>query len=107
MKEFDINTESDNLIQTTNADAIEVQHNESPDLEEIDQEKMKVTLKEVKCEYNSVTNFLPLGSVVLEEKDIFDVVKFTITVEAVYFYKWEVYRLPSEIKKISKKFLKN
>ena len=99
MKEFDINTESDNLIQTTNADAIEVQHNESPDLEEIDQEKMKVTLKEVKCEYNSVTNFLPLGSVVLEEKDIFDVVKFTITVEAVYFYKWEVYRLPSEIKK--------
>ena len=45
MKEFDINTESDNLIQTTNADAIEVQHNESPDLEEIDQEKKIVFIR--------------------------------------------------------------
>ena len=98
MKEFDINTESDNIIKKTSSDDIDFEHKESVDVEEVDQDKLEVKLKDIKAEYNSVTKYLPLGSVVLEERDIFDVVKFTLIVEAQSTYKWDVYHRPSEIR---------
>ena len=39
-----------------------------------------------------------MDSANLEESDIFDIVKFTIIVEAQSTYKWEVYHRPSEIR---------
>ena len=57
-----------------------------------------VELQEFKAEFTSVTNILTTGPN-LEDKDKFDLIKFTIKVKAVYEYEWEVYRKPSEIKK--------
>ena len=99
MKESDINTESENLIKASNSDDVDLKQKDSSDAEEVDQDHLKVELKDIKAEYGSVTKFLPLESVALEQKDIFDVVKFTIIVEAAGSYKWEVYRRPFEIKK--------
>ena len=98
MKEFDINTQSENLTKNSNFDD-RFQKKESIDIEEVDQDKLKVEIKDIKAEYKSVIDLIPPESYPLEEKDIFNVVKFTIMVEAAGSYKWEVYRLPSEIKK--------
>ena len=99
MKESDINTETNTLIKTSSDDDIDFKHQSSDDLEEVDQETLKVTLKDIKAEYSSVSQILSPPEVNLEDRDLFDVVKFTIIVEAVNEYKWEVYHKPSEIRR--------
>ena len=99
MKEYDINTESDNLIKTSSDDDIDFKSRTSSDIEEIDPDKVQIVLKDIKAEYTSVSQILSPPEVILEERDLFEVVKFTIKLEAVHEYKWEVYRKPSEIKR--------
>ena len=67
--------------------------------ENIDQDKVQVLLQDFKAEYTSVSQALASSNVTLNQRDFFDVIKFTIKVKAVYDYCWEVYRKPSEIKK--------
>ena len=98
MKEFDINTESDNIIKKSNSDDEDYERKESEDVEEVDQDKLVVKLLDIKAEYSSNTKYIQLESADLQEKDIFDVVKFTIIVDAQSTYKWDVYRRPSEIR---------
>ena len=78
---------------------------------DIDQDKVQVLLQDLKAEYSSSSSFLPSTNLILNEKDHFDVVKFSIKVKAVYNYSWEVYRKPLEIKKnfadISSELAKN
>ena len=83
----EINTSSSPLISQNSAENIDV-----------DQEKVQVVLQELKAESTSVSSLLSLSSLTLNEKDVFDVIKFTIKVKAVYNYSWEVYRKPSEVK---------
>ena len=83
----EINTSSSPLISQDSTDNIEV-----------DQDKVKIELEEFKAESTSVSSLLSSSSLTLNERDLFDVIKFTIKVKAVYNYKWEVYRKPSEVK---------
>jgi hypothetical protein len=63
---------------------------------------VQVILKDLKVEYSKVIDILSLieNTEELSEKDKFDVIKFSIKVNAVNDYQWEVYRKPYEIKKI-------
>ena len=98
----DINTSSSPLITRSSSESID---------ENIDQDKVQVLLQDFKAEYSSVSSLLSASKLTLNEKDHFDVVKFSIKVKAVYKYSWEVYRKPSEIKKnfadISSELAKN
>ena len=67
--------------------------------EQIDQDKVVVTLEDLKVEYTNVTNILPSDCYPLREKDKFDLIQFKIKVKAVYNYEWEVYHKPIDIKK--------
>ena len=98
----DINTSDDPLnskISTENID------------ENIDPNKVQVLLQEFKAEFTNVSSILSFSNVTLNEKDHFDIVKFSIKVKAFYNYSWEVYRKPSEIKsnfaEISSELAKN
>ena len=86
----EINTSSEPLASQTSSGSID---------ENIDQDKVEVLLQEFKAEYSSVSSLLSSSNSSLNEKDHFDVIKFSIKVKAVYHYSWEVYRKPSEIKK--------
>ena len=67
--------------------------------ENIDQDKVVATLEDFKAEYTNVANILPQDCYPLRKKDKFDIIKFTIKVNAVYTYQWEVYRKPKDVKK--------
>ena len=67
--------------------------------EQIDQDKVIVSLVDLKAEYTNVINILPPDCYPLRDKDKFDLIKFTIKVNAVYSYEWEVYHKPIEVKK--------
>ena len=67
--------------------------------EQIDQDKVIVSLEDFKAEYTNVVNILPPDCYPLREKDKFDLIKFTIKIKAVFSYEWVVYRKPIEIKK--------
>jgi hypothetical protein len=81
----------------------------SPD-DEIDQDKVEILFQELKVENTSVSTVLS-SNLDLREKDLFDLIKFSIKVKAVYDYEWEVYHKPSEVKKnfadISSELAKN
>ena len=98
----DINTSSSPLITRSSSESLD---------ENIDQDKVQVLLQDFKAEYTSVSQALASSNVTLNQRDFFDVIKFTIKVKAVYEYCWEVYRKPSEIKKnfadISSELAKN
>ena len=98
MKEYDIKEENDNIIQTSSSDNIDFDKKSYSDLEEVDQDKLQVILKDIKAEYTSVAEILSPEEVELQDKDLFDVIKFTIKVEAVDTYTWVVYHKPGEIK---------
>ena len=68
-------------------------------VEQIDQDKVVVSLQEFKAEYRNVIKILRPDCYRLREKDKFDIIKFTIKIKAVYTYEWEVYRKPIEVKK--------
>ena len=98
MKEFDINEENDNIIKTS-SDDLGLKRDSSADIEEVDQDKIQIKDIDIKAEYTSVSALLPPGSADdLQQKDYFEVIKFTIKLSAVHDYKWEVYHRPSEIK---------
>ena len=65
---------------------------------EVDQDKVEVLLQELKVESTSVSKVLSSVSLNLIEKDLFDLIKISIKVKAVYEYNWEVFRKPSEVK---------
>ena len=66
-------------------------------IEQIDQDKVQMELIELNAEFTNVQSVLKLTD--LDQKDNFDLVKFSIKAKAVYDYEWEVYHKPSEIKK--------
>ena len=85
-------------IINTNSELNTYESKDSID-DQIDQDKVQVSLEELKADYTSVTSILTEGIDQLRNKDKFDIIKFTIKVDAVYNYQWEVYRKPNEIKK--------
>ena len=99
MKEFDINTEEDNIIKTSSNDNTDLSSKSSLEIDEVDQDQIQIKDIDIKAEYTSVSSILPPGDDILREKDIFDVVKFTIKLEAVHKYSWEVYHKPADIRK--------
>jgi len=58
-----------------------------------------VVLKDLKVEYTKVEDVLSSNLGNLSQKDKYDLIKFSIIVNAVHDYQWEFYRKPSEIKK--------
>ena len=84
----EIDTSSNPLSERTSSENLD-----------IDDDKIEVLLQDLKAEYTSASQILASSNVTLNQKDHFDVIKFSIKVKAVYDYKWEVYRKPSEIKK--------
>lgn len=97
MKEYDIKEENDNLIKTSSSDSIDYDKKSSSDLEEVDQDKLQVILKDIKAEYTSVAEIISPAEIELQDKDLFDLIKFTIKAEAVDTYNWVVYHKPDEI----------
>ena len=67
-------------------------------IEQIDQDKVQMELIELTAEFTNVQSVLKLTD--LDQKDNFDLVKFSIKAKAVYDYEWEVYHKPSEIKRL-------
>ena len=98
MKEFDINTEEDNIISTSNQDNPDYQSSSSAEIEEVDQDKIEIKDIDIKAEYTNVSSVLSPTTTNLRDKDLFEVVKFTIKLEAVHQYIWDVYHKPSEIR---------
>ena len=100
MKEVDINTEENNLLNSAKDDKDKFASKDSLELEdEVDQDQIQIKDIDIKAEYTSVSSVLPPGEDILREKDIFDLVKFTIKLEAVHKYTWEVYHKPADIRK--------
>ena len=99
MKEIDINTEEDNIIKTSIDDNTDLTSKSSLEVDEVDQDQVQIKDTDIKAEYTSVSSILPPGDDILREKDIFDVIKFTITLEAVHKYNWVVYHKPADIRK--------
>ena len=106
MLEKDDNNYSESLLSSrnsgeiinTNSNSYPLETKDSFD-EQIDQEKMIVSLEELKADYTTVSAILAGDALNFREKDKFDIVKFTIKVKAVYDYTWEVYQKPADIKK--------
>ena len=98
MKEFDINTEEDNIISTSNQDNPDYQSSSSAEIEEVDQDKIEIKDIDIKAEYTNVSSVLSPITTNLRDKDLFEVVKFTIKLEAVHQYIWDIYHKPSEIR---------
>ena len=90
----DINTESINLIKASEQDELE-----SPDIEEVEQDKIEIKNITIIAEYTNASSILTGGNAILREQDNIDIVKFTIKLEAVHKYEWEVFHKPADIKK--------
>ena len=90
----DINTESINLIKASEQDELE-----SPDIEEVEQDKIEIKNITINAEYTNASSILTGGNAILREQDNIDIVKFTIKLEAVHKYEWEVFHKPADIKK--------
>ena len=99
MKEIDTNVETDNIISTSSQDNDIVRKKSTEEVEEVDQDKVQVILKDIKAEFTSVSSIISPTELIMREKDLFDVIKFTIKVKAVHDYEWYLYRKPSDIKK--------
>ena len=91
--------EKDTINEINTSDPLTSQSSTESIDDNIDQDKVQVLLQEFKAEFTSVSSILSSSNLTLNQKDHFDVVKFSIKVKAVYNYSWEVYRKPSEIKK--------
>ena len=91
--------EKDTINEINASDPLTSQSSTESIDDNIDQDKVQVLLQEFKAEFTSVSSILSSSNLTLNQKDHFDVVKFSIKVKAVYNYSWEVYRKPSEIKK--------
>ena len=99
MKEYEINTDSDNLIKTSSETNPDLENKSSLEIEEVDQDKIQIKDIDIKAEYTNVSSILAEDKDILRDKDQFDVIKFTIKLEAVHKYTWDVYHKPSDIKK--------
>ena len=93
MLEKDDNNYSESLLSSrnsgeiinTNSNSYPLETKDSFD-EQIDQEKMIVSLEEHKADYTTVSAILAGDALNFREKDKFDIVKFTIKIKAVYDY---------------------
>ena len=99
MKEYEINTDSDNLIKTSSETNPDLENKSSLEIEEVDQDKIQIKDIDIKAEYTNVSSILAEDKDILRDKDQFDVIKFTLKLEAVHKYTWDVYHKPSDIKK--------
>jgi len=99
MKEIDTNIDSENIITTASQDNEIIRKKSTEEVEEVDQDKVQVILEDIKAEFTSVSSVLSPTEQPLREKDLFDVIKFTIKLKAVHHYEWYLYRKPSDIKK--------
>ena len=100
MKEYEINTDSDNLIKTSSETNPDLENKSSLEIEEVDQDKIQIKDIDIKAEYTNVSSILAEDKDILRDKDQFDVIKFTIKLEAVHKYTWDVYHKPSDKKRI-------
>ena len=74
---------------------------------EIKKEIFDVPIIEVlKAEYTNVANIMAKDLEQFKNKDIYDIIKFTIKLKVEHLYEWEVYHKPSEIKDHFKKIHK-
>ena len=74
---------------------------------EIKKEIFDVPIIEVlKAEYTNVANIMAKDLEQFKNKDIYDIIKFTIKLKVENLYEWEVYHKPSEIKDHFKKIHK-
>ena len=64
----------------------------------MDQDKIQIKDIDIKAEYTNVSSVLSHPAT-LRDKDLFEVIKFTVKLEAVHKYIWDVYHKPSEIRK--------
>ena len=106
MLENDENENAENLLKSVPSGEIIYRDKRCDSLhvsegteEQIDQDKVVVSLEDLKVEYKNVTNILSSDCCTLREKDKFDLIQFKIKVKAVYNYEWEVYHKPIDIKK--------
>ena len=102
MNEFDINTNEENniILMPNEEDNPLIEKNSSSDIEQLEQNDIKIKLIELTVEYTNVSEILSKYKTnnIVQDKDNFDLIKFSIKVEAVFNYKWDVYHKPSEIK---------
>ena len=68
-------------------------------VDEQEQETIQIVLQDLKVEFSNVKQILTSDLDKLKDKDLFNIVIFTIKVKAVYNYQWNVYKKESEIKK--------
>jgi ribonucleoside-triphosphate reductase len=80
------------------SDNPDYQSSSSAEIEEVDQDKIEIKDIDIKAEYTNVSSVLSPITTNLRDKDLFEVVKFTIKLEAVHQYIWDVYHKPSEIR---------
>ena len=99
MKEIDTNIDSENIITTASQDNEIIRKKSTEEVEEVDQDQVQVILEDIKAEFTSVSSVLSPTEQPLREKDLFDVVKFTVKLKAVHHYEWYLYRKPADIKK--------
>ena len=97
----DINTysytsQNSNEIITTDSNPF-IRMPSSDNIEQIDQDKVQMELLDLKLTSTTVSEVLTSSKV--EQKDNFDLLKFSIKVKAVYDYSWEFYRKPADVKK--------
>ena len=93
MLENDENENAENLLKTAPSGEIIFTDNRCDSFhvtegteEQIDQDKVIVTLEDLKVEYTNVTKILPSDCYALREKDKFDLIQFKIKVKAAYNY---------------------
>ena len=102
MNEFDININEENniILMPNEEDNPLIEKNSSSDIEQLEQNDIKIKLIELTVEYTNVSEILSKYKTnnIVQDKDNFDLIKFSIKVEAVFNYKWDVYHKPSEIK---------
>ena len=94
MKEFDINTEN-----IENVDENDEEQLSESDIKEVDQDKIVIKNIVIKAEYTRVSSIIPPGTEILRDRDIFDIIRFIIKLEAVHKYEWEVFHKPADIRK--------
>ena len=107
MKEIDTNIDSENIITTASQDNEIIRKKSTEEVEEVDQDKVQAILEDIKAEFTSVSSVLSPTEQPLREKDLFDVIKFTIKLKLFTIMNGTYIVSHQTSKKISKKYLKS
>ena len=76
--------------------------NETNDIEKNEKKNENnngLIIEEFKAEYTNVADIITKDLEQFENKDKYNIIKFTIKLRVIYLYEWEVYHKPSKIKK--------